>query len=236
MRIANPLARPALECLAMAPGTNPPLSECSDEQLVERYRNGTAEAYTVLVGRYRQELFHYLVKFVNSRAQADDLFQETFLQVHVSIDTFDVSRRFRPWLFTIASNKARDWLRKKKRRRSVNLSALAPDPDKDEGRGLIDLMESDLPMPDVVAEDAETRRRIKDVVDQMPDHLREVLLLAYFQRFAYKEIAEMLSIPLGTVKSRLHAAVGYFADLWKQQATDERTDRNADDVSAPDKT
>jgi len=215
----------------MARGSDPPLEECSDEQLVERYRGGTAEAYTVLVQRYRQELFHYLVKFVNSRATADDLFQETFLQVHISIESFDTSRRFRPWLFTIASNKARDWLRKKKRRNSVNLSALAPDPSKDEGRGLIDLMESDLPLPETVAQEHETRQRVEAMVDQMPDHLREVLLLAYFQKFAYKEIAEMLNIPLGTVKSRLHAAVAYFADLWKQQADVQRTSDDADDPS-----
>jgi len=60
------------------------------------------------------------------------------------------------------------------------------------------------------------------MVQTLPDHMREVLLLAYFHHFAYQEIADMLEVPLGTVKSRLHAAVGTFAQMWKQQYADLR--------------
>lgn len=67
----------------------------------------------------------------------------------------------------------------------------------------------------------ETRKRVGEVVSRMPDNLREVLLLGYFQRFAYKEIADILSIPLGTVKSRLHAAVAHFAEQYKRLEKEE---------------
>ena len=200
----------------MPPGEDrdTPLGEKSDEQLVALHRDGRDDAFRELVGRYRPELFHFLIRFVNNRAAAEDLFQEAFLQVHISADTFDISKRFKPWLFTIAANKARDYLRKYRRTRAAPLDAQIGGPGGD-GRGFIDLLEADLPLPDMTAERDETRALVRGVVGEMPDHLKEVLLLAYFQRLPYKEIAEGLGIPLGTVKSRLHAAVGTFAELWK---------------------
>lgn len=191
-----------------------PLTELSDEQLVSAYRGGRTEAFEALVRRYRPELLHFLIRFAGNRAAGEDLFQETFLQVHISADTFDVSKRFKPWLFTIGANKARDHLRKRKRRRTMSLSG-GIDKGSDDSPAFVDLMEADLPLPEEMAQDSETAELVKEVVDSMPDHLREVLLLAYFQQFPYKQIAEMLEIPLGTVKSRLHAAVGTFAQLWK---------------------
>ncbi len=188
------------------------LGELTDEQLVGAYRTGTEPALAELISRYQGELFHFLLRFVNSRAAADDLFQETFLQVHISADTFDVTKRFKPWLFTIGANKARDYLRRNKRHKAVPLDASV---DGEGGTSFVDLMEADLPMPDDTADSEEVRELVRGIVGELPDHLREVLLLAYFQRLAYKEIAEMLGIPLGTVKSRLHAAVGTFAELWK---------------------
>ena len=185
----------------------------TDAQLLEAHRSGREDAFEVLVRRYRPELLPYLIRFVRSRAAAEDVFQETFLQIHLSAASFDVTKRFKPWLYTIASNKARDLLRKNKRRHTVPLSAgVGRDGD---GPAFVDLMDSGLPRPADIAADRDLAEQVRETVEGLPDHLREVLLLAYFQHFAYREIAEMLSIPLGTVKSRLHAAVGTFAQSWK---------------------
>lgn len=198
------------------PGSDAPLGELSDEQLVGRYRAGGSDAdlaFQTLVERYRQELFGFLMRFTGKRAAADDAFQEAFLQVHLSADTFDVSRRFKPWLFTIAANKARDLLRKRRRQSALSLSAEVAGQG-GEGISFVDLLEADLPLPTEQALGAEQAELVRDVVESLPDHLREVLILAYFNKLAYKEIAESLAIPLGTVKSRLHTAVATFADLW----------------------
>ena len=173
-----------------------PLEELTDEQLVGAYRTGRVEAFEALVRRYQPELLHFLIRFAGGRAAGEDLFQEAFLQVHISADTFDTSKRFKPWLFTIAANKARDYLRKNKRQKTVPLSAMI-DKQQGEGPSFIDLMQADLPMPEDLAQDSETAALVAEVVESLPDHLREVLLLAYFNQFAYKEIATMLSIPLG---------------------------------------
>ena len=192
------------------------LAEKTDEQLVADYRSGETHCFEELIERYRQELFHFLIRFLGNRAAAEDIFQEAFLQIHLSADTFDITKRFKPWLFTIAANKARDYLRKNNRRQAASLSAMI-DRSGDDGRSFVDLLESDVPIPDQTALDSEQRELVRQIVQSLPDHLREVLTLAYFNQFAYKEIAEILSIPLGTVKSRLHAAVGTFAQLWKSR-------------------
>jgi len=197
-------------------GSPTPLHQLSDEQLVTAYRAGEHEAFELLLRRYRPELFQFLVRFVSDRASAEDLFQEAFMQVHQSIATFDATKRFKPWLFTIAANKARDYLRKHGRRQSHASIAAVADDEEPTGRALLDLLQADLPNPSEDAAGRETRQQVRQTVAAMPEHLREVLLLAYFNQFSYKEIASMLQIPLGTVKSRLHAAVGTFAKLWEQ--------------------
>jgi RNA polymerase sigma-70 factor (ECF subfamily) len=186
----------------------------TDEQLLTAYREGDNGAFAELVKRYQRELFHFLVRFTGDRAAAEDVFQESFLQVHQSMHQFDVTRRFRPWLFTIAANKARDLLRSQSRRHTSPLQASIQG-GSDESGEFIDLMESGAELPDEVLGREETRQRVQQIVAGMPVHLKEILLLAYFQQFPYKQVAEMLDIPLGTVKSRLHAAVAHFADRWK---------------------
>jgi len=188
----------------------------SDEQLIERYRHGHHAAFEQLIERYRQELFNFLSRFLGDRIAAEDVFQETFLQVHVSAKSFDSDRRFKPWLFTIAANKGRDYLRRRARRPAAEMNApIAGGEDK--GQSFIDLMQADLPGPEEQLDKAELRERVQRSVQTMPAHLREILLLAYFQQLSYQEISDALAIPLGTVKSRLHTAVGTFAKLWKDQ-------------------
>src|SRR5690348_13589345 len=141
----NPDATPALA----APGTVEAEhgGQRSDEQLIAAYRGGDRASFNELVGRYQRELFHFLVRFLGDRAAAEDVFQEAFLQVHQSADQFDASRRFRPWLFTIAANKARDLMRSNARRPTNPLSASINSSD-DESGEFIDLMSSAAQMPD----------------------------------------------------------------------------------------
>jgi RNA polymerase sigma-70 factor (ECF subfamily) len=188
----------------------------SDGELLERHLAGDDHAFEVLINRYRRELFSFLVRFTGNRALAEDVFQETFLQLHLSAATFDTSRRLKPWLFTIAANKGRDALRRRSRRQAAPLDA---EISGSEGKATYgDLMPADVPQPDEAIMNLETRSAVKNIVDEMPENLRTVLLLNYFHGFAYKDMAEILGVPLGTVKSRLHAAVKEFAKRWKASA------------------
>lgn len=189
----------------------------TDEQLLESYRDGDTAAFRSLIERYHEDLLRFLVRLTGDRQAAEDVFQETFLQVHISADTFDATRRFKPWLFTIAANKARDMLRKRVRRQEVDISApVQRDGARGEGgQTFVDLMEVDVPAPDEGIQGQERDQLVQQAVDRMPPSLKEILLLAYFQKLSYAQIAEELDIPLGTVKSRLHSAVASFAKQWQ---------------------
>ena len=202
--------------------------DVTDSELLQRYLDGEADAFAALVRRYRHPLFGYLVRFTRDRALADDVFQETFLQVHNSAARFDTSRRFKPWLYTVASNKARDALRKKSRQSAAPLDASATDGST---TTYSDLLPSDIPSPDEISANKETARAVHTMVAELPDHLREVLALSYFSELPYKDIAEALSIPIGTVKSRLHAAIKAFAEKWKKHVPHSQ-ENDANDTSS----
>ena len=196
------------------------MNTLTDEQLLHEHRRGQSERFELLVRRYSQELFRFAYRLLGSPAAAEDIVQETFLQVHLSMERFDVSRRFRPWVFTIAANKARDYLRSQKRRPEVPLDAVA-DGSSDGGASFSDLLSGRSGGPAVALEREERSSRVRQLVEQLPLHLKEVLVLGYYHGFAYKEMASVLDVPIGTIKSRLHSAVAKMGDLISSLEPDE---------------
>ncbi|NQU76032.1 MAG: RNA polymerase sigma factor [Planctomycetes bacterium] len=186
----------------------------SDEQLVQLHLAGRKGAFETLLRRRGGEVYRFLVRMLGDQTLADDVLQETFLQLHLSADRFDVSRRFKPWLFTIAANKARDALRSQSRRKTQPLDAQISETS-EASTSYLDLLQADIHMPSEQMQNQELRSAVQKMVMEMPEHLREVILLSYFHHMSYKEIADVLAVPLGTVKSRLHAAVSHFAHRWE---------------------
>ncbi len=125
---------------------NKPQAELSDEALLAAHLAGDSGAFARLVERYQRELFHFLSRFLGDRNLADDVFQETFIQVHQSAAQFDPHRKFRPWLFTIAANKARDIMRMQQRKHTSPLEAAINRGDEESGR-FVDLMQSEDVLP-----------------------------------------------------------------------------------------
>lgn len=199
--------------------------EGPDEELLREFLAGDEEAFTALVRRYSRDLFTFVARFIQNPAAAEDVIQDTFVQVHQSAGGFDLSRRFRPWLYTIAANKARDQLRERTRRREVPMGGTAASDEAGQG-SYLDFLADDSAAPGEALEASEQRELVRRIVSSMPPHLREILILGYYQRLPYKEIADILAIPLGTVKSRLHAAVAVFADAYKKDLRD-RQERSA---------
>jgi len=191
------------------------LKKLTDAQLMTRYAAGEEAAFRLIVTRYKDGLYSFLRQFLNRQDLVEDVFQETFLQLFTSRDSFDKSRPLRPWLFTIAANKAKDALRKWQRTSAIPIGSIADSQDLSFDEMLNTLTTSDSTMPHEELEKNETALRVSRIIMNMPENLREILILAYFNKFSYKQMAEVLSIPIGTVKSRLHTAVGRFAKDWK---------------------
>ena len=190
------------------------LREQSDAQLIELYQQGDERAFREIVDRYKNSLYGFLRRFLNQQDLVEDVFQDTFLQLFISKASFDKSRPLRPWLFTIAANKAKDALRKIQRHSTVSLGAIA-----DSGDATVDdvvnILKSYEMTPDQEVSDDETKALVRKIIADMPENLKSILILAYFEQFSYKQMAEILSIPIGTVKSRLHTAVVHFMGKWK---------------------
>jgi RNA polymerase sigma-70 factor (ECF subfamily) len=193
------------------------LDQWSDEQLLLQYREtGGRELFAELVHRYESELYGYLRRYLGSVEAAEDAFQTVFLQVHLKCDQFDPQRRVRPWLYAIATNLAIDAQRGSHRHRAVSLDRPGRWRETDEGRGLAELMVSDEPDPlDQVADD-ERDELLKRAMDELSEQMRSVVQLVYYQGLRYREAAEVLSIPVGTVRSRLHTAIAKLTEFWNR--------------------
>jgi RNA polymerase sigma-70 factor (ECF subfamily) len=194
----------------------------SDEELLRRSRvGGDTLAFETLVHRYEGELFSYLRRYLGSAEMAEDVFQATFLQVHLKQEHFEAGRRFRPWLYTIATNQAIDAQRRNKRHRIVSLDSRSGD---DVGT-LVDMLAGTEGTADVMAEDQESRDWVRAAVDDLPEPLKGTLMLVYYQGMKYREAADVLGIPVGTVKSRLHAALLKLNESWGRGGRDAPTPR-----------
>ena len=190
-------------------------TQWSDEELLVRYREtGDAELFQLLTRRYEREIYSYLRRFLGHTETAEDAFQATFLQLHLKCAQFEQGRKVRPWLYMIATNQAIDLQRRSRRHRMASLNGMGSHQSDDSGK-LIDVLLSQEPNPVEMADDEESHRWVREALERLPEYLRLAVNLVYFQGLKYREAAEVLSIPVGTVKSRLHAAILKLSEAWR---------------------
>jgi RNA polymerase sigma-70 factor (ECF subfamily) len=194
------------------------LTRQTDEELLLQYRlHASRGAFEELVRRYERELYSYLRRYMTDATLAEDVFQATFLQLHLKADQFEEGRKVRPWLYTIATNQAIDAQRRNRRHKMVSLDRRGQqDAAKDDVGSLVELLTSREPGAASNLEGEERREWIRQAIADLPDALREAVLLVYYQGMKYREAADVLGIPVGTVKSRMHAAILKLNEAWTQ--------------------
>src|SRR4029078_9022714 len=169
-------------------------SSLSDEELLLGYRQtGNSALFSELVHRYERELYSYLRRYLGDAEMAEDAFQAAFLQVHLKCQHYEPGRAVRPWLYTIATNQAIDAQRRSRRHRMVSLDRSAPVEGEDVGK-LLDLLTSKEAAPTAELSAAERRHWLHDAIEQLPQGLRDVVRLVYFQDLKYREAADALDI------------------------------------------
>ncbi len=186
----------------------------SDEELLAGSLKGHKGDFKVLLERYEGELFNFLYHTVGDRQAAEDLFQETFMQVFSNIERFRPDGRFRPWMYTIAANLARDEMRRRRRRKTFSLDA---EIHRGEEVSLVEMIESHAEDPSMLAADEESRTLATEMMESLPGNLREVVVMYFYNDMKYTEIAESLGLPMGTVKSRLYRAVREMTETMKRK-------------------
>lgn len=169
----------------------------SDEELMRAVAHGDERALASLVERYAPRIHAFLTRVTGDRDDADDLLQDTWMRVARGARGFDAARQVRPWLYGIAANLARDL----HRRRAVRLRAAR--------EGGVTASE-----PQATVRTVE-RIDMRERLARLPERLREVLVLRYFDGLDEAEMAVALGIPRGTVKSRLHGALRALRQEWE---------------------
>lgn len=182
----------------------------NDNQLVEFYLAGEEERFRELVERYEGRIVNFIQRSIGDRERAHDLAQETFIRVYRHLDRFDQTKKFSTWIYTIASNLAKNELRNRSRNPVVLYQTLTATWE-DDHRPL--QFEDSSMKPD----DMFRKRHLEDLVEraaaELPDHHREVFILREIEGKSYEEIAEITNTQLGTVKSRLNRARNRFAQI-----------------------
>jgi RNA polymerase sigma-70 factor (ECF subfamily) len=195
------------------------LDQLTDEEMIAEYRlAGSSQIFEALVKRYERELYNYLRRFLNNQVLAEDAFQATFMQVHLKCQLFDADRKVRPWLYTVATNQAIDIQRRNRRHKLVSLDRPNRVQHNELGT-LVDVLSGKEGEPVSGLEQGERKEWIRQAVAALPEQLRSAVKLVYFRGMKYREAADELAVPVGTVKSRLHSAVNDWAKQGRFAAT-----------------
>jgi RNA polymerase sigma-70 factor (ECF subfamily) len=186
------------------------LRELEDTALVNAYLDGETRSFDVLVERYQARLLNFVYRIVGDRERAEDLVQEVFVRVYRHLARFDRSKKFSTWIYTIASNLAKNELRNRSRNPLVLFTSMTNGWE-DEDRPLE--FEDPSSRPDDLFRKRHVRELVESSVAQLPTHHREVFVLREIEGRSYEEIAEITHCNLGTVKSRLNRARNSFAEI-----------------------
>jgi RNA polymerase sigma-70 factor (ECF subfamily) len=174
-----------------------------DDQFLERLRRGEAAAYERLVAEHSGDLYALLFRLTNDSEEARDLTQETFLRAFQSIGRFRGDASLKTWIYRIGINQARNrWRWWRRRKRDVTVSLDATD-DQNETPLAASLPSDSAPNPEQETLARERERQLRDALLGLKSAFREAVVLRDVEGFSYEEIAEMLQISIGTVKSRI---------------------------------
>ena len=202
---------------AAPPPPPPPLANAApsvrtlgDSQVVAAYLAGEVRAFDELVERYQRRLLNFVFRTIGDRERAEDLVQEVFIRVHRHLHRFDQTKKFSTWIYTIASNLAKNELRNRSRNPLVLFQTIKKNWESDH-RPL--QFEDPHYRPDDLFRKRHLRELVEWAVAQLPEHHRIVFVLRELEGKTYEEIAEITDCNLGTVKSRLNRARHRFAQI-----------------------
>jgi len=168
-----------------------------EKELVRRTIEGDEEAFGVLVKKYRTKVFNLAYSLTRDRDAADDLAQESFIKAYFALPRFKLKSGFGTWLYRIAMNTVKDYLRKKGRIREVTFGK--------EIEHLV-IQEDEMERKEKKQQEEQNRRLVHEAIQSLPEKYQLILSLRDIQGFSYGEIADILNVSPGTVDSRLHRA------------------------------
>ncbi|BCB02031.1 RNA polymerase sigma factor SigW [Bacillus sp. KH172YL63] len=166
---------------------------------IKQVLKGDQNAFAELVELYKDKVFQICYRMLGNRHEAEDIAQEAFIRAFVNIETFNQKRKFSTWLFRIATNLCIDRIRKKKPDYFLDAEVAGT-----EGLTMYSQVAADVQLPEDEVENMELQETIQMEISKLPEKYRSVIVLKYIEELPLQEISEILDLPLGTVKTRVH--------------------------------
>ncbi|KAB2907828.1 MAG: sigma-70 family RNA polymerase sigma factor [Ignavibacteriaceae bacterium] len=179
----------------------------ADEQIILEFQEtNDVELFEALVQRYKNPLFNFVFRFLGDRDATADVVQETFIKVYRNKDSYKTFAKFSTWIYTIAGNLAKTELQRRKRKNQVSIHSWGEDEE------TIELPDGG-PLPDRLVDSGIKNKMIQEALLKLPEVYREMVILRDIQELSYEEIAEMMDISIGTVKSRINRGRAQLQEL-----------------------
>ena len=169
------------------------------KERINQVLKGDHNAFGEIVEIYKDKVFQICFRMLGNRQEAEDLAQEAFVRAYVNIRSFNIQMKFSTWLYRIATNLCIDRLRKKKPDYYLDAEVTGT-----EGLNMYSQIASDMAKPEDEVESLELQETIQVEIMKLPEKYRSVIVLKYIEELSLKEISEILDLPVGTVKTRIH--------------------------------
>ncbi|MFD1850091.1 RNA polymerase sigma factor SigW [Oceanobacillus bengalensis] len=169
------------------------------KEKIKQVKKGDQAAYSDIVGFYQNKIYQHCYRMLGNAHEAEDMAQEAFIRAYVNIDSFDDRRKFSTWLYRIATNLSIDRIRKRKPDYFLDAEVKGTD-----GLDMYSQISTEDRSPVEEVENLELKRYIHNEISQLPPKYRSIIILRYLEEFSLQEISDILDIPLGTVKTRIH--------------------------------
>ncbi len=183
------------------------LRDLTDEQLILEFQETSdTEIFEAIVSRYKNPLFNFVFRFLGDRDATADVVQETFIKVYRNKDSYKTFAKFSTWIYTIAGNLAKTELQRRKRKNQISINSWGEDEE------TMDLPDGG-PLPDRLVDSGIKNKMIQEALLKLPEVYREMVILRDIQEMSYEEIAEVMDISIGTVKSRINRGRAQLQEL-----------------------
>ncbi|QFT87236.1 ECF RNA polymerase sigma factor SigW [Bacillus sp. THAF10] len=166
---------------------------------IKQIKKGDQDAFAEIVELFKDKIYQLVYRMIGNSHEAEDIAQEAFIRAYVNINSFDVNRKFSTWLYRIATNLTIDRIRKKKPDYYLDAEVAGT-----EGLTMYSQVAADVSLPEEDVENMELQEEIQRKILNLPDKYRSVIVLKYIDELSLLEISEILEIPVGTVKTRIH--------------------------------
>lgn len=166
---------------------------------IKQIKKGDQDAFAEIVELFKDKIYQLVYRMIGNSHEAEDIAQEAFIRAYININSFDVNRKFSTWLYRIATNLTIDRIRKKKPDYYLDAEVAGT-----EGLTMYSQVAADIALPEVEVETMELQGEIQRQILKLPDKYRSVIVLKYIDELSLIEISEILEIPVGTVKTRIH--------------------------------